>query len=428
MVKKTFELDGRLNLPKKVSFVNRPEGILCIEKFNPSFILVDNDEFEILKELLKGLSIKEASLIGYSKRKNVPLVEEKTKNLLKKIEKYNFYEGLNKPQDSKWPMHLYLTNKCNLKCKTCYKDAGLKKDDELTTKEIFSLVDSFSKQGPTNIVLSGGEPMLKKDFFKILEYIKPYGHKINVVTNGLLIKSRTTAERLTKLVDFLQISLDGATEHYNDFYRGRGTYKKILETIDMFSDLDFTLNIGMIVSEYNFKDIKQNIGNLFNSLKNKNLKLNVSNLLDKGRGKYCKSKGDHNLINEIINAVKDLNIKPKQWNVPTIRTYDCGFARSVTVDSNGEVYFCPVTNEFTKSNLNIRTSNFDFILQSFKEMNKSISVENMENCLDCDLEYLCGGGCRLDNLEKRNSYLNPEDCNKNRRELLYQELVNLRLD
>lgn len=85
---------------------------------------------------------------------------------------------------------------------------------------MFRLIDDFSEQGPSNVVLSGGEPLYKPDFFEILKHIKRYGHRISVVSNGLLIGSRDTAIRLTELVDFLQISLDGATAEFNDFYRG----------------------------------------------------------------------------------------------------------------------------------------------------------------------------------------------------------------
>lgn len=93
-------------------------------------------------------------------------------------------------------------------------------------------------------------------------------------------------------------------------------------------------------------------------------------------------------------------------------------------DSDGESYYCPITNNLTESNLNIRDTSFSNILDYFKRINKSISVENIE---ECDLEYLCGGGCRLNNLEKRRDYLKPEPCEDGRKEPLYQEMTNLRL-
>lgn len=110
MSKKTFDLDKGVNLPQNVTSVERDEGILYIAKFNPSFILVDDLESKILQGLLEGKTIREAATNSSN-----PLseTEKAVRTLLEKIERHGFYEGANKPQDQKWPMHLYLTNRCN---------------------------------------------------------------------------------------------------------------------------------------------------------------------------------------------------------------------------------------------------------------------------------------------------------------------------
>jgi radical SAM protein with 4Fe4S-binding SPASM domain len=421
---KTFNLDKGLNLPSNINSVKREEGYLYVAKFNPSFILLSELESKIFEELMEGKSIRDSTKLTFD-RTNVEarVLEQTVSQLLEKIEISGFYEGISNAQEKTWPLHLYVTDYCNLRCKTCYKNAGERKPDELTTDEILSFIDAFSVQGPSRVVMSGGEPLSRKDFFEIAEHIKNRSHKLSVVSNGLLIESREQAVRISELVDFFQISLDGATQKFNDYYRGEGTYNEILKKINLFKGLDFTLNVGMVVSGYNVEDIEHNFGRLMDLLENKKIKINVSNLMDYGRGKCCEEKGTVNMVYGVLDAAKDAGMLIKKWEPLNIKTYDCGFARSITVDSDGRVYYCPVANSQAASGLNIRVDSFSDIVNHFKEFNRSISVENIDECCDCSLEYLCGGGCRIDNKAKRGSYLKPENCDGSRREMIYQEMV-----
>ena len=64
-------------------------------------------------------------------------------------------------------VHLDLTYRCNERCEHCY----LEHDDkgEMTTAEIFDVFDQLADAGVFFLVLSGGEPLLRRDFFPILE-------------------------------------------------------------------------------------------------------------------------------------------------------------------------------------------------------------------------------------------------------------------
>ena len=426
-MKKRISLDSVVNIPGDIRTIHRSEGILYVARNNPSFMFLSNMESFIFEQLIKNKTIRQAAE-NIAKRNNFStlLIEESTKSLLNKIEHSGFYKNNSNPQERTWPLHLYLTNECNLKCRMCYKNAGIAKPNELSTEEILRLIDNFSEQGESSVVLSGGEPLKHKDFFFIVEYIKQKNHKVSVVSNGLLIHSKSDVERIVSLVDFFQISLDGASEKFNDYYRGKGTYPKILDKINLFSNTNFLLNVGMIVSDYNFEDIYNNLGSLVNRLENKNLKINVSNIIDFGRGAYCLNKGTRDLVHKIIRKVKGEGIHTKEWEVLNVKTYDCGFARSITVDSDGSVYYCPVTHPFTDSNINIRTTSFQDVLTYFKEINKSVSVENMLLCVDCELTYLCGGGCRIENMRKTGSYTGQGACNLSRRNIIYDEMILMR--
>ncbi len=427
MTKKTIFLDDVINLPKQIFLKKFPEGDLHIAKENPSWILTSSLETEILNELKNKKTIREATHFLYNTKKYEPnLLENSTRSLLEKIEEYGFYKGSTVFDDGKLALHLYLTTDCNLSCIHCYKDAGKKKENELSFNEIKKLIDDFSVQGNSQIVLSGGEVLTRTDFFEIAEHIKSKGHQVNVVTNGTLIRDKETAIKLTKTVDFLQISLDGATKEINDYYRGKGTYEKIIKAINLFCNTDFLVNIGMVVSKVNYKDIKENLVYLLNDkIKHNKIKLNVSGLMDYGRGQFCKTHQGTDYVEKIFEIASKLGIKQKKWRLPNTKAFDCGYARSITVDSNGDAYYCPVANGVLRSGLNIRTSSMEEIMSHFREKNKEISVENIEECNDCELEYLCGGGCRLENQVQRNSLLKPE-CDSERKERIYKELIKLR--
>jgi radical SAM protein with 4Fe4S-binding SPASM domain len=426
-MKKQLSLDAILDLPDNISFKESKSGNLLISRDTASFIFLSNLELEIYNNLSQGKTIRQSSEdVFFKNDESTKKIEDATKSLIKKIDRFGFYKDITFPQEKTWPLHLYITNECNLRCRTCYKDAGLLKPNELSTQEIIKLIDDFSVQGKSSVVVSGGEPLIHKDFFKIINYIKEKGHNINVVSNGLLIKSKEEAKQITSLVDFLQISLDGATEEFNDYYRGKGTYKEIIKRINLFSDIDFPLNIGMVVSEYNFQDIYNNLENLLESLDNNNLVVNVSNIMDFGRGMYCLNKGTRDMVHKILRKTKESDIHLKEWQIINVKTYDCGFARSITVDSDGTVHYCPVTHEHTASPYNIREQSFYDILNHFKEINKSVSVEKMPVCIDCDLTYLCGGGCRIENKIKTGSFTGKGECDNNKKEIIYEEMMLMR--
>jgi radical SAM protein with 4Fe4S-binding SPASM domain len=428
MVRSGFLLDEIVAVPEQVIKKSFVEGDLHITKNNPSWILTSALESSILGQLRNKKTIREAAKIAHNQYPvTIAEVESSTRSLLTKINEFGFYEGATIPDDNKLAMHLYLTNACNLKCRHCYKDAGVKKENELTLDEIKRIVDVFSSQGESQIVLSGGEVLLRKDFFDIANYIKFKGHKVNVVTNGTMITNREIAEKLVASVDFLQISLDGASKETNDFYRGKGTFEKILNAVNLFVGIDFVINIGMVVSEINYEDIKNNLADLVHSkIKHDKIKLNISGLMGYGRGQNCNPHDGNDYVQKIFEIATSINIAQKPWRLPNTKAFDCGYARSITIDSNGDIYYCPVANQDLDTGMNIRETPFHEIMLHFKDINKSISVESIPGCCDCELEYLCAGGCRLENKLKRGDLLIPE-CNIEKKDIIYKELIKSRI-
>jgi len=119
-----------------------------------------------------------------------------------------------------------LTYRCNYRCPYCLFWKVKKK--ELTTKQVFSKIDELKDMGTMNIIYSGGEPLLRKDIGKIIDYTKKRGIFCLLLTNGALIPRKL---KDIKNVDIIHLSFDGpetiTTRDKNSFQDFLKAIKKI---------------------------------------------------------------------------------------------------------------------------------------------------------------------------------------------------------
>lgn len=140
--------------------------------------------------------------------------------MMKGIKKY----GVRVPFTPAGPFEVVwgLTYQCNLRCKHCYENAGGEDRPELSTQEAKQVLDALSKIagiGLPALSLSGGEPLMRKDFFEIAAYAQKRIGYVSVASNGTLI-TRDNAKRLRDVgVDYVEISIDGATPQVHDEFR-----------------------------------------------------------------------------------------------------------------------------------------------------------------------------------------------------------------
>ena len=132
----------------------------------------------------------------------------------------DFKLGLEAPICLTWE----LTYACNLACRHCLSSSGRRDPAELSTAECFGVVDELQRLGVFYVNLGGGEPMLRRDFFDIVEYSTAHDVGVKFSTNGTYIDP-AAARRLASM-DYLdiQVSIDGATAAVNDHVRGQGSF------------------------------------------------------------------------------------------------------------------------------------------------------------------------------------------------------------
>ena len=112
---------------------------------------------------------------------------------------------------------LHITNSCNLKCKHCVYTSGEWDMPDMTLETVKKLLPSFNKMGVEEVHITGGEPLLNKEFFEIAEYLKSQKLKTRVQTNGMLITNEV-AKRLKECgVEYVLISIDGLETTHNEF-------------------------------------------------------------------------------------------------------------------------------------------------------------------------------------------------------------------
>lgn len=124
-----------------------------------------------------------------------------------------------------------LTHACNLKCKHCYQRADRPLPDELTTEEGKRLINELVDSNVVALAFSGGEPLMRRDFFELAAYARSLGMYVAIATNGTLI-TMEMAKRLKEAVDYVEVSLDGAAAKTHDKFRGiPGSFDRAVDGI-----------------------------------------------------------------------------------------------------------------------------------------------------------------------------------------------------
>lgn len=127
---------------------------------------------------------------------------------------------------------------CNLKCTHCFISCSPTNDTHgmISKERVFEMLEKAKVKGVREYYFTGGEPFLHPDLFELIEATLRQG-PLTILTNGILI-SENKARKIAEIagnseysLDF-RISLDGMTAEENDEIRGKGTFIKIISSVD----------------------------------------------------------------------------------------------------------------------------------------------------------------------------------------------------
>lgn len=151
-----------------------------------------------------------------------------------------------------------LTKKCNLRCPHCYLEAGKKAEYELSTEECFALVDEMKQLGTEMLILTGGEPLLRKDIFDLSQYASAQGMWVVMGTNGVLVTEKTAQKMIECGVKGVAISLDSIeAENHNQFRGGPNSWEYSVRALKICRAAGLQVLVQTTVMESNYEEIPQ---------------------------------------------------------------------------------------------------------------------------------------------------------------------------
>jgi mycofactocin radical SAM maturase len=307
--------------------------------------------------------------------------------------------GLDAPICLTWE----ITYACNLQCVHCLSSSGTRDPRELSTDQAKAVLDELRDLQVFYINIGGGEPMIRKDFFEILEHAEANDIGVKFSTNGTYI----TAENAQRLASMnyldIQISLDGVDAQTNDAVRGKGSYATAIAAMNHLRDANFgQFKISVVVTRHNvdqldaFKALADSYG----------AQLRITRLRPSGRGAdtwdelhptqqqqrqiydWLMKHGENVLTGDSF-----FHLNAFGESLPGLNL--CGAGRVVClIDPIGDVYACPfVIHDQFKAGSLLSDGGFTKV---WKESDLFLSLREPESegaCSACGSYDACQGGC-----------------------------------
>lgn len=148
-----------------------------------------------------------------------------------------------------------LIRRCNLACLHCYTNSYDQNfTGELNTEEVFKVMQDLKKFHVPVLILSGGEPLLRPDFFQIAERARDMGFYVGLSTNGTFIRRENIDQIQAMDFDYVGISLDGIGDTHDQFRRKKGAFTGALNGIRLCKEKGIKVGIRYTLTQENGED------------------------------------------------------------------------------------------------------------------------------------------------------------------------------
>lgn len=159
----------------------------------------------------------------------------------------------------KFVFQWHITHKCNLRCKHCYQEEYCKdlEIDELI--RIFHQIKEFLKKNKAigHINFTGGEPLLSKHLWRLMDLSEKYQISFGILTNGVLIDKEVVKKlREYEKIRFVQVSIDGIEETHDNI-RGAGNFAKAMEGLKLLRKAGIQTMVSFTLSKSNGNELKK---------------------------------------------------------------------------------------------------------------------------------------------------------------------------
>lgn len=328
-------------------------------------------------------------------------------------ERYLLTNGYPDPAVINWE----LTSACNLKCPHCYARAGLESKDELSTHEALNVIDQLCRMRPGVIDFSGGEPLLRKDIFELVEYAKSKIDssftKLKLLTNGTLLTNEI-GSKIRNFIDFVHISIDGIGVSHDLFRKSHGSYVKAIKGIRVCVQNKIPVGITSTIHEQSIDEV-EDIIDLALELKVNRLRFGFFTCSGRGTENhfynsitYQKKRNTYEYIArraKELSGVLPIDTRDRFYGMmdeDKIEDKGKGYTlcragtRLLFISSQGYLAPCYMLNEPELYAGNVKNSDLRSLWadkESFKPF-REMALENISQCRECNRRNICGGGMR----------------------------------
>ncbi|HZD43202.1 MAG TPA: radical SAM protein [Methanomicrobiales archaeon] len=326
-----------------------------------------------------------------------------------------------------------ITARCNLACKHCYQKSGpgLSAESELKREEALRLIEDLASIRVPVLLISGGEPLLREDFWDLAGHARSMGINTALSTNGTLVTGDIAQRIKDAGIDYVGVSLDGATEKTHDALRGvAGSYRRSVAALENCVRTGLPCGVRVTATRDNWREIP--------ALIDLSHRIGIQRfcvywLVPSGRGRdihtaqQVDSKAVTFILDTLYRAARDTDPEEMEFltvDAPqdavyflerlreddpgrypdaeaTLRlTAGCSAGNRVAnIDPFGNVYPCQfaqmqeflIGNVKDRSFLEIWNDPSNPVLTVFRHMEQSVNG----TCGSCSSREICGLGCRV---------------------------------
>ncbi len=418
-LKQPYALRGWDKLP--YALINRNEGTV---------VFLNKTEYDALS-LCDGIIDADSLLIAQGYRDIIDKLVEN--HIVERCEKADeicsWQKHMQYPARFIKTAHWSITGKCNYRCKHCFMSAPDAKLGELSHEQCMSIIDQLHECGIMHVTLTGGEPLVRKDFLDIVDKLIGYHIKIDTIySNGKLVTSELLDELEKRGVKpEFNLSFDGVGWH--DWMRGVPNAEKYaIDAFRLCNERGFPTAAETALHKKNAHTLRDTI-NLLADLGVGHVKVNPVALA----GAWFENAGDDGLsINEVFEYYLDyvhhffedgapLTLMlggffyarkgEKKYRIPAMKFCNsekaasqciCGHARlTMYIAADGRTLPCmplsgmtiseqyPLITQVGLSKCITNSAYMDLI-----DTRLSQYLEQNPECNACEYRYVCGGGCR----------------------------------
>lgn len=303
-------------------------------------------------------------------------------------------------------IYFVLSLDCNLHCSHCIRNFNGKLSESIDLHNAISVLESIRKvDSRAQIIITGGEPTLHKDFFEIVSETQKYFYNIVICSNGIC-----SVEKLKKLCTLknitVQISIDGNQEAH-DKRRGKGTFEKAINAIKTLIANDIRVRVSTTVNT-------ENISSMFD-LADTLSSLRITKWQVSQEQCFSETEAKKQLNTSIWNCFVDELLTKAKLQVKIKKLYDfalfekmekkfgkeyiknnaitnCGCcSEKMYIYPDLSVRACTCMDSFILGSLEENT--YSEILSSMNEKKSLLKVKENSPCSKCEWLYLCNGGC-----------------------------------